>query len=118
MEPNSKITGRFEKIAVAISFSSRIEGVIAEAVRFAKSLEAELFFIHITGQKDDNVALLHQLIRKHTLDLPKHQVIVGSGNVVNTLMKITRENNIELLIAGALENESYLKYYLGSISRK
>src|SRR6478735_456660 len=118
MEASKTNSRPFERIAVAVSFSPRIEGVIAESVRYAKSMDAELIFIHNRQGAEDHTGELEKLITKHTEDYLKHRIMVGEGNVVRALLRITKDYKIDLLIAGALEKESYLKYYLGSVSRK
>ena len=42
----------FERIAVAVSFSPRIEGVIAESVRYARSMNADPEFYEFVRTLD------------------------------------------------------------------
>ncbi|WMJ72849.1 universal stress protein [Cytophagaceae bacterium ABcell3] len=106
----------FEKIAVAVALSPRVEEIICESVRFAKLFDASLIFIHIS-QEGEDLELLKRLIDKYA-EAVKHELVLEKGDVVDSILKISKKNAADLLIAGALEKESYLRYYLGSVSRK
>lgn len=106
----------FEKIACAVTLSPHIEANIVEAFRLANLYNAKLWFIHIGNSS--NIRQIGEIIeRQNSWALP-YQLVLQSGQVVEQLLAQCKILEIDLLIAGALEKESPLKYYLGSISRK
>ncbi|MFN6944406.1 MAG: universal stress protein [Cytophagaceae bacterium] len=107
----------FEKIAVAVALSPSIEEIICKAVFFAKKFNAELLFIHIKRNEKEDIQKMNQLIERHASGI-SYTMEMESGDVVESILAITKKHSIDLLIAGALEKESYLRYYLGSVSRK
>lgn len=108
----------FRKIAVAIAFSPRCEALLAEARQLRQTLGAQMIFIHV-GKKtlQEEQYLLH-LLHRFELDQPENKIIWKSGEPVETIRDICQEEDIDLLVAGALEKESLVKYVLGGVSRQ
>ena len=106
----------FEKIAVAITLSPRVEELVCEGFYFAQSFKAKLYFIHIGNQPDSEK--LQAIIDKHNLQDIPFEFISQEGEIVEALLTITKYLRVDLLIAGALQKESPLRYIMGSISRR
>jgi len=107
----------FEKIAVALALSPRVEEIVNEGLRFATLFGAKLFFIHI-GKNDEHVIeKLKLIIAKNNVNNQAYEFIHHEGDVVDALLSTTKNLGVDLLIAGALEKESQIRYLLGSISR-
>lgn len=108
----------FETIAVAVGFTPRLEGVLAESKRIAESVNATFILIHIgekTREKEDQ---LDKLIDKLQIDKMHYRLIwMEEGDPVDTILRLCKLNIVDLLILGALEKENLLKYYLGSVAR-
>ncbi len=110
----------FEKIAIAVTFSPFLEGLVSEAFRLGQLFEAELHFIHVGKPDPVNENRLNQLILFHSKELSSPTVTVqflAGEDVVETLLSACKEKEADLLITGGLTKESILKYYIGSVSR-
>ncbi|MEO5644547.1 MAG: universal stress protein [Bacteroidia bacterium] len=108
----------FETIGVAIAFSPRLESLLGEARILADKFGAQLLLMHIGERTRTKEAKLDELIRKLRIDEKKTRVIWHEGDPVNTLLELCKLNIVDLLIAGAMQKENVLKYYLGSVARK
>jgi nucleotide-binding universal stress UspA family protein len=107
----------FHTIAVAVAFSPRIEAMLAEAKRLERIFGAQILFLHI-GEKDiKQEQYLKHLIHRFELDKPDNEIIWEQGDPVDRILNLCKERNVDLLVAGALEKESLLKYFLGSVAR-
>ncbi|MEI7979875.1 MAG: universal stress protein [Bacteroidota bacterium] len=107
----------FEKIGIAIAFSPRLEAIIAEASKMQKGFHANLVFIHIGQKNIEDENTLNEILAKYDL-LNNSKLIWKEGEPVESILQICEEENIDLLVAGALEKESLIKYFMGSIARK
>ena len=80
--------------------------------------DAQLIGVHV-GKKSDKKEKQLQLLLK---EAPKSKfplkVIWQEGKPVDVILKTTRQENVDLLILGALQKEKLYKYYVGSIARK
>jgi len=108
----------FETIAVAVSFSPRIEAVLSEAKRLSDKLNANLLLMHIGEKTSQKENMLESLMKKLEINEHKCRVIWMDGEPVETILKLCKLNIVDLLILGALKKENILKYYLGSVARK
>lgn len=107
----------FKKIALAIAFSPRIEALIAEAKRLSEIFDAELILIHV-GEKDEAQEVrLQETLQKLGIQHGA-QVFWESGKPANKIIQVCEEQDVDLLVAGALKKEGILQYYIGSIARK
>jgi nucleotide-binding universal stress UspA family protein len=52
------------------------------------------------------------------LDLPSNKLLWELGDPVDVIIEKCAEYNVDLVVAGALEKESLVKYFLGSVARK
>lgn len=107
----------FETIAVAIAFSPRLEGLLGEASRMAKSFNAQLLLMHIgerTRTKEDR---LNVLIEKLKINEHNIRIIWNDGPPADTLLQLCKLHVVDLLILGALSKENMLKFYIGSLAR-
>ncbi|UZD21107.1 universal stress protein [Algoriphagus halophytocola] len=108
----------YQKIALAIAFSPRMEALISETKRLVQLFDSELILIHIGKKTDELEAKLDEIIRKTELDSFKTKLIWKEGKPVKMIMQACKEENVDLLIAGALKREGLLTYYMGSVGRK
>lgn len=108
----------FKKIAVAIAFSPRMEALIEETKRLVKTYESELILIHIGVKTEILEKELSDTLEKSGLDNDKTTLVWKEGKPVKMILEACRENNVDLLVTGALKREGFLTYYLGSVARK
>ena len=107
----------YKRIGVAVAFSPRCEAIIGEAARLQKVYDAELILIHIGDEKPDEKSYLDELVESSHVNVDKLKFIWEKGNPSKKILSIGRREKIDLLVAGALEKESVVKFYFGSIAR-
>lgn len=107
----------FETIAVGIAFSPRMEFLLAESKKIADACNSKLVLIHVGAKTKEKEKLLNDICFRNGIDEKKVKVIWAEGEVVDTLLKLSKLNIVDLLILGALEKENILKFYLGSVAR-
>lgn len=108
----------FKKIAVAVAFSPRIEAILAESKRLQAIFDADMMFIHVGEKNLQQEQYLKHLLHRFELDAPNHQLLWEEGDPVDIILEKCKEHEIDLLVAGALEKESLVKYFLGSVARR
>ncbi|MCU0422221.1 MAG: universal stress protein [Bacteroidia bacterium] len=107
----------FKKIAVAIGFTPRTEAILAESRRLQQLFKSAMLFIHIGESNLQQEQYLKHLLHRFELDGNDNKLIWRSGEPVNEILAICKEEEVDLLVAGALEKENMLKYFIGGISR-
>jgi nucleotide-binding universal stress UspA family protein len=76
-----------------------------------------MYFIHV-GDKDlKQEQYLKHLLHRFELDREANQIVWETGDPVEKILAVCKNHHIDLLVAGALEKESLLKYFLGSVAR-
>ncbi|MCK6609480.1 MAG: universal stress protein [Bacteroidia bacterium] len=108
----------FRKIAVAVAFSPRCEALLAEAKLLQDRLESKMVFVHVGKKSLQEEQYLKHLLHRFGLDLPQNRIIWEEGEPVETILQVCQREEIDLLVAGALEKEGLVKYFLGGVSRK
>lgn len=108
----------FQKIAVAVAFSPRVEAILAESRRLQDLFKAEMIFIHVGEKNLQQEEYLKHLLHRFGLDAPANKLLWEHGDPVEVIIDKCTELNVDLVVAGALEKESLLKYFLGSVARK
>jgi nucleotide-binding universal stress UspA family protein len=108
----------YKKIALAIAFSPRMEALICEAKRMKDLYDATLILIHIGQDTEDKRTSLDELLDKYQIDHQTTTVIWKEGKPAKKIIQVCNQENVDLLIAGALKQENVFTYYLGSIARK
>ncbi|WP_226389524.1 universal stress protein [Penaeicola halotolerans] len=108
----------FQKIALAVAFSPRIEALLAEARRLRIRFDAELILIHIGEKSAELEDKLDALLVKHQFDKSRVKIFWEEGKPAKQILHICKQEKVDLLIAGALKKEGLLEYYIGSIARK
>lgn len=108
----------YKKIALAIAFSPRMEALICEAKRMKDLYDASLILIHIGQDTEGKRTSLDELLDKYQIDHQTTTVIWKEGKPAKKIIQVCNQENVDLLIAGALKQENVFTYYLGSIARK
>ena len=108
----------FETIGVAIAFSPRLEMLLAEAKRLSELFSAKLILIHVGKKSASLEADLQVIITKLGFIEGTYTPIWKEGHPVDTILHVCKDNAVDLLIAGAVERESMLRFYIGSVSRE
>lgn len=108
----------YQKLALAIAFSPRMEALIAEARKLIQIFEGELILIHVGTKTPELEAQLSDVLSRHCGDLGRIKTIWKEGKPAKTILKTCEEEKVDLLVLGALKKEGLLTYYLGSVARK
>ncbi len=108
----------FNKLGLAITFSPTGKALLKETVRLKNLFNAHLTLIHVGVKNTENENNLNQTIENAGLTKNEVEIIWEKGDPANAIIRTVKKQNIDLLIAGALEKENIIKYYLGSVARK
>ncbi len=108
---------RYQSIAVASTFSPRFLRVIAEAKRIRDRFDSRLSLIYV-GERDAQTAgKFCDALRE--LGLPADSPIhYQEGDPADAILEAARANDVDLIIAGALEKEVVLRPFLGDVARR
>ena len=106
----------FRKICLAVGSSPRTEALIAEATRLVLGLNANLTILHV-GNEEDFPAGIPDLLKNYGLSDNAFRLINKSGDPAQVILETCNDEHIDLLVAGALQKEDLLKFYLGTIAR-
>ena len=107
-----------KKILVGIAFSPNLKPNIFEAVRLANMFEAQLVGVHVGEKTVKKEQQLSQLISEAPILKLPVKTVWQKGKPVDIILKTSVEENINLLILGALQQENLYKYYVGSVARE
>jgi nucleotide-binding universal stress UspA family protein len=108
----------YRSIAVASTFSPRFLRVISEAKRVRDRFDSRLSLIYV-GERDAETArkfsdALTQL--ELPADSPVHYQ--QGDDPAEAILEAARANDVDLIIAGALEKEVILRPFLGDVARR
>lgn len=107
----------YQKIALAIAFSPRMEALIAETKKLVDIFHSELILIHVGEKTQDLDQKLSKVLEKRGLPL-NTKVLWKSGKPTRSILGTCEEEKVDLLVMGALKKEGFLTYYIGSVARK
>jgi len=107
----------YQRVGVATTFSPRFMAVLAEAGRISRSLSAPLYLIHADEYDAEKEERFRAALRKLMLD-DRARIRFESGAPVDAILKSQREENIDLLVLGALETETVHRNFTGDVARE
>lgn len=108
----------FSKIALAVTFSPNALALLNETKKLQDLFKAELILIHVGEKNSEKEETFRRLVAESKLTEGSFKVSWISGEPSEAIINKCTEEKIDLLVAGALEKETLLKYYLGSVARK
>ncbi len=114
----NSVDSPFKKIAVAVAFSPRCEALLAEARQLQDKLNAQMLFIHVGKKSLQEEQYLKHLLHRFGLDKENNKTIWEQGDPVETILRICQEEEVDLIVAGALEKENLIKYFFGGVARQ
>jgi len=107
----------YKTIAVATTFSPRFKHVLAEAKRIRDRFEAELHLIYVGRRNHETPGKFSDVLAE--LELPTDSPIhYEEGDPAEAILAALARENIDMLIAGALEKEVVLHPFLGNVARR
>ncbi|MBZ0200100.1 MAG: universal stress protein, partial [Ignavibacteriaceae bacterium] len=92
--------------------------LLAETKRLIELFNAELVLIHVGEKKEETEKLLSETVSAAGLNNASTKIIWATGEPAEAIIRTSSNEGVDLLIAGALEKESFIKYYVGSVARK
>ena len=108
----------FHTIGIGVTFSPNLQANINEASRLALFFDCKLVLIHVGDFTEDKNSKFKALLNPFVKQGLSNNIVFQSGDPVEAILTASDKNNIDLLILGALQRESFFKYYVGSIARK
>ncbi len=107
----------YRSIAVASTFSPRFLRVISEAKRIRDHFDCRLSLIYVGERDERTVRKFCNALKK--LELPDDSPVhYQKGNPAEAILEAARANDVDLIIAGALEKEVVLRPFLGDVARR
>ena len=107
----------YKTIAVATTFSPRFKHVLAEAKRIRDRFGAELHLIHVGKRNQETPRKFSDVLAE--LELPADSPIhYEEGDPAEAILAALPRENIDMLMAGALEKEIVLHPFLGNVARR
>jgi nucleotide-binding universal stress UspA family protein len=111
------MSGAYNHIAVASTFSPRFRAVLAEADRIARRLDSPLSVIHAAAEHEEAIARFFEALQD--LDRAGSTGVLWSvaESPIEAILSACRRNEIDLLMAGALEREGEHRNFVGGVAR-
>jgi nucleotide-binding universal stress UspA family protein len=107
----------YKSIAVATTFSPRFKHVLAEAKRIRDRFGAELHLIYVGTRNEETPGKFSDVLAE--LELPIDSPIhYEEGDPAEAILAALARENIDVLVAGALEKEVVLHPFLGNVARR
>jgi nucleotide-binding universal stress UspA family protein len=107
----------YKIIAVATTFSPRFKHVLAEAKRIRDHFGAELRLIYVGSRNQETPKKFSDVLAE--LELPTDSPIhYEEGDPAEAILAALARENIDMLLAGALEKEVVLHPFLGNVARR
>ena len=107
----------YRTVAVASTFSPRFVQVLAEAKRIRDRLASQLHLIYVGKRDEETTRKFSSALRQ--LDLPVDSTIhYHEGDPAVAILETAKANEIDLIVAGALEKEAVLRQFLGNVARR
>jgi nucleotide-binding universal stress UspA family protein len=101
-----------------VAFSPRCEALLAEARQLQDKLNAQMLFIHVGKKTLQEEQYLNHLIHRFNLDKEGNKIIWEQGDPVESILKVCHAEEVDLIVAGALEKENLIKYFFGGVARQ
>jgi nucleotide-binding universal stress UspA family protein len=106
----------YRRAGVATTFSPRFRDVLAEAGRISGLFDVPLHLIHAAEETSEKVARFRETLR--SLELSENAPIhFQTGQPSEAILSVQSQQQIDLLIAGALEQESVHRNFTGDVAR-
>ena len=106
----------YRHLGVAVAFSPRLDALLAETAYRASYLASHVSLIHAGAQTPEKEAQLRAAMQHSGLS-GETIIYWMPGAPDAALLSAVETYGIDLLLAGALEKERPLRYYLGSVAR-
>jgi nucleotide-binding universal stress UspA family protein len=107
----------YRTVAVASTFSPRFEQVLSEAKRIRDRFGSVLSLIYVGERNNETAQKFRDVLG--ALQLPRDSVVhYQQGDPADGILRAIADNNVDLVVAGALEKETVLHPFLGNVARR
>ena len=107
----------YQSIAVASTFSPRFVQVLSEAKRVRDRFDSTLSLIYVGEREAETERKFAAALAE--LQLPADSRIhYEKGEPASAILRAANANEIDLIVAGALEKEVILRPFLGNVARR
>jgi len=107
----------YRSIGVASTFSPRFREVLAEAKRVRDRFGSTLALIYVGERTAETAAKFGEVLA--SLELPADSVVhYETGDPATAILQLALSNQMDLIVAGALEKEAVLRPFLGNVARR
>ena len=106
------------KILIGIAFSPNLKANLFEAIRISNMFDAELIGVHVGEKSIEKEEKLNKLLKEAPNLQTSFKTIWQKGKPVKVILDTCYQEQVDLLILGALQKENLYKYYVGSIARE
>ena len=107
----------YKTIAVASTFSPRFEQVLSEAKRIRDRFGSVLSLIYVGERNPETAKKFSDVLG--ALQLPRDSAVYyQQGSPADGILRALSDNNIDMVVAGALEKEVVLHPFLGNVARR
>jgi hypothetical protein len=107
----------YRTVAVASTFSPRFLQVLAEGKRIRDRLCQQMHLIYVGKCDEETTRKFSDAFLQ--LELPSDSTIhYQEGDPAVAILAVATANEVDLLVAGALEKEAVLRPFLGNIARR
>jgi nucleotide-binding universal stress UspA family protein len=104
-------------IAVASTFSPRFKQVLSEAKRIRDRFSSDLRVIYVGERNEETTKKFSDAFAQ--LHLPNDSIIhYEQGDPAAAILRAIADQNIDMIVAGALEKEVVLHRFLGNVARR
>lgn len=107
----------FTRLCLAFAFSPRAEALVSEAVRLTRVFNGKLSVLHVGDCTLEEKNRIVEMVQRHGLTEKQFEILCEAGSPTKVILSVCKREKIDLLIAGALQKENIIKYYLGTIGR-
>tara|TARA_B100000787_G_scaffold170248_1_gene165210 strand:+ start:57791 stop:58624 length:834 start_codon:yes stop_codon:yes gene_type:complete len=107
-----------KKILIGIAFSPNLKPNIFEAIRLANMFGAQLVGVHVGEKTNEKEKKLTQLISEAPILKFPIKTVWQKGKPIDIILTTSVDEDIDLLILGAVQQENLYKYYVGSVARE
>ncbi len=108
----------FHTIGIGVTFSPNLKANVFEASRLALLFQSKLTLIHVGEESSEKTEKFKSLLAPFISQSLEYDIVFKTGDPVDVILSVSLEKKVDLLILGALKQENFLKYYVGSIARK
>lgn len=108
----------FKTLATAVAFSPNMVANICESLRIRNMIGEKLILIHVGDREVSYEEKIRDAVRQCGEDPDNIDIVWEAGDAAEAILKVARERQVDLIIAGAQPREGLLRYYLGSVARR